>query len=81
LGGFDEQYVIMEDYDFIRKAQSKFKFRISKKSVIVSARKYEKNGFWRIQWANFAAMRAFLRESATPQQIKEEYNKALNLDY
>jgi rSAM/selenodomain-associated transferase 2 len=81
LGGFDEQYVIMEDYDFIRKAQSKFKFGISKKSVIVSARKYEKNGFWRIQLANLAAMRAFLRENATPQQIKEKYTKALNLDY
>lgn len=81
LGGFDEQYVIMEDYDFIRKAQSKFKFGISKKSVKVSARKYEKNGFWRIQLANFAAMRAFLKDNATPEQIKEKYTKALNLDY
>ncbi|MCP9763099.1 TIGR04283 family arsenosugar biosynthesis glycosyltransferase [Lacihabitans soyangensis] len=81
LGGFDEQYVIMEDYDFLRRAQAKFKFGISKKSVIVSARKYEKNGFWRIQLANFAAMRAFLKDNATPQQIKENYTKALNLDY
>lgn len=81
LGGFDEQFVIMEDYDFIRKAQTKFKFGISIKSVKVSARKYEKNGFWRIQLANFAAMRAFLSHNSTPQQIKEKYSKALNLDY
>ena len=81
LGGFDEQYVIMEDYAFIKKAQSKFKFGISKKSVIVSARKYKKNGFWRIQLANFAAMRAFLSENTTPQQIKEKYTKSLDLDY
>jgi hypothetical protein len=71
----------MEDYAFIKKAQSKFKFGISKKSVIVSARKYEKNGFWRIQLANFAAMRAFLSQSATPLQIKEKYTNALDLEY
>lgn len=81
IGGFDEQFVIMEEYDFMRKAQSKFRFGIIPKSVSVSARKYEVNSFWKIQRANLIAMRMFMKGKSTPKQIKDKYTSLLSLKY
>lgn len=81
LGTYDESFVIMEEYDFLRKAMKKFEFGIVKKSVIVSARKYEKNKFWKIQWANFIAMSMFLKGRCSPNEIKDKYTQILNLEY
>ncbi|MCP9768272.1 glycosyltransferase [Lacihabitans sp. LS3-19] len=81
LNGYDENYVIMEEYDFIRRAQKKYKFKIAKNSVSVSARKYENNEFWAIQRANFKAMRMFLNGKYSPQEIKSEYEQKLRLKY
>jgi rSAM/selenodomain-associated transferase 2 len=79
LGGFDENYVIMEDYDFLRRAREFNSFYIVPKSVLISARKYDKNGFWKIQKANFKAMRMFLSGKYSPEQIKNHYSMSLNL--
>lgn len=81
LGHYDEKFVIMEEYDFLRKAKVKYKFGIIKKSVIVSARKYENNKFWKIQWANFMAMRMFINGAYSPNEIKDKYTQILNLEY
>ena len=42
LGGFDERYVIMEEYDFLRKMWKVHRnlFKLIPKEVVVSARKY-----------------------------------------
>jgi rSAM/selenodomain-associated transferase 2 len=81
LGAYDESYVIMEEYDFLRKALGKYKFGIVKKSVIVSARKYENNKFWKIQLANLMAMRMFFKGSYSPKEIKAKYTQILDLEY
>jgi hypothetical protein len=81
LGTYDESFVIMEEYDFLRKAMRKFEFGIVKKSVVVSARKYENNRFWKIQWANFIAMRMFIKGKSSPNEIKKKYTQILNLEY
>jgi rSAM/selenodomain-associated transferase 2 len=81
LGAYDESYVIMEEYDFLRKALGKYKFGIVKKSVIVSARKYENNKFWKIQLANLMAMRMFFKGSCSPKEIKAKYTQILDLEY
>jgi rSAM/selenodomain-associated transferase 2 len=52
LGGFREDYRIMEDYDLIEKIQNATNFRIIQKDAIVSSRKYEDNGYFRVQIAN-----------------------------
>lgn len=52
LGGFREDYLIMEDYDLIEKIQSRGSFRIIPKNALVSARKYDYNGYFRVNFAN-----------------------------
>jgi rSAM/selenodomain-associated transferase 2 len=53
LGGFRNDYLIMEDYDLIQKIQRASQFMIFSKEAIVSARKYEKNSYLRVNFANF----------------------------
>lgn len=53
LGGYRNDYIIMEDYDFIERIQDKASFKIIPKNVTVSARKYEQNNYLKVQIANF----------------------------
>lgn len=78
LDGYNEEYVIMEDFDFIRRARKKVKFKILDKSVLVSARKYEKNSYYTVQRANLIAFLMFYF-GASPQKIKEMYNRRLSV--
>lgn len=52
LGGFRDDFMIMEEYDLIQKIQREVKFKIIPKDVIVSARKYEKNHYLQVNSAN-----------------------------
>lgn len=76
LNGFDEKFVIMEEYDFIIKAKKLAKFKILKKSTLSSARKYEKNGWLKVMIANYIAYKMFVKK-IEPQKIKEYYKAAL----
>ena len=78
LGGFDEYYSIMEDYDFIRRIwKSKIAFKLIKKSVVISTRKYRSNSWLRVQIANGVAVFMFNR-GKHPEEIKKAYRKLLN---
>ncbi|NQX86193.1 MAG: glycosyltransferase family 2 protein [Flavobacteriaceae bacterium] len=51
LGGFDEQFVIYEDINFINKLYDKYNFTVLKKaSITTSARRYKTNGIWKLQY-------------------------------
>lgn len=77
LGGFNERFVIMEDYEIIQRIQKRFSFRIIPKNVIVSSRKYDTNSWLKVQFANFAVfMMYFLNRP--PEQIVALYKKMLN---
>jgi len=52
LGGFREDFMIMEDYDLIQKIQQRSSFKIMPKDAIVSSRKYDENGYFQVQIAN-----------------------------
>jgi len=52
LEGFRNDFMIMEDYDLIQKIQKKAAFRIIPKDVIVSARKYRDNSWFKVNFAN-----------------------------
>lgn len=52
LGGFSDDFLIMEDYDLIQKIQRETSFWIIPKNVIVSSRKYEHNPYFRVNFAN-----------------------------
>jgi rSAM/selenodomain-associated transferase 2 len=50
LNGFDEGLTIYEDNEFINRLYKNSKFTVIQETVITSARKYLKNGIWRLQF-------------------------------
>jgi rSAM/selenodomain-associated transferase 2 len=52
LEGYRDDYVIMEEYELILRARKKYPFRIIPREVLVSARKYDHNGYFRVNLAN-----------------------------
>lgn len=50
LGGFDEGYTIYEDINFINKLYTQKQFTVIQKPIITSARRYRKNGVWKLQF-------------------------------
>ncbi len=77
FGGYDESFVVMEEYDFLRRAMKKYPLRIIPKNVIVSARKYEKNSWFRVQIANITAFTMF-RWGISPCRIRDTYKRLLH---
>lgn len=79
LEGFDPEYVIMEDFDFIRRARKKFKFKIIPKDVVVSARKYEKNSYLKVNLVNLWSYWIFML-GGSPERIKTNYKRWLKFE-
>jgi len=77
LGGFNERYVVMEDFDIIIRIRKMARFCIIPKDVIVSARKYEVNSWLRVQIANLTAFTMFFMKIA-PVRIARTYSRMLN---
>lgn len=76
FGGYDERFVVMEEYDFLQKAMKKHRLRIIPRDVVVSARKYEKNSWLRVQLANATAFTLF-RFRVDPRRIRDTYKRML----
>jgi rSAM/selenodomain-associated transferase 2 len=72
FNGYDLKYVVMEEYDFLRRSRKKYPLRIIPKNVLVSARKYEKNSWLRVQIANTVAFSMF-RLQIDPVRIRDTY--------
>lgn len=77
LGGFEERYVVMEDFDIIVRIRALARFCIIPKDVIVSARKYEENSWLRVQVANLTAFSLFFMNVA-PSRIAQTYKRMLH---
>jgi len=52
VGGFDEYYCVMEDYEIIKALRRQTRFRIVPRDASISARKYDHNSFVRVTFAN-----------------------------
>lgn len=77
LKGFDESKVIMEDYDITtRIKENKGRYKIFKKSALVSARKYDKNNWLAVQKANYRAVKMY-KEGMEPAIIALRYRELL----
>jgi hypothetical protein len=50
IGGYNEEYRFLEDYDLVRRMKKHTHFKVIQEDIITSARKYRKNGVWRLQW-------------------------------
>lgn len=75
-GGYDERHVIMEEYDFLRRTMPRHRLRIVPKYAVVSARKYERNGWLRVQLANMLVFNLW-RIGVAPQRLKRLYKSFL----
>jgi len=76
VGGFSD-IEIMEEYDFFRRARRKgFKYTLIQKDTKVSARKYEKNTYLRVNFENFLAMMKF-KMGVDYRKIKERYSRKI----
>jgi hypothetical protein len=77
LRGFNESFVIMEDYEFIERIQKSYSFHVVPKSIIVSARKYATNSWLRVQLANLTVfMMYFLKRP--PLEMASKYREMLD---
>ena len=79
LNGFDENFVIMEDFDFILRARKQFKFRIVPKDVVVSARKYKLNSYFKVNMVNLYSYWCFMF-GKSPEKIRDNYKTWLTFD-
>ncbi|QKG55772.1 glycosyltransferase family 2 protein [Hymenobacter sp. BRD128] len=77
LGGFNEQFVIMEDFEIIQRIRRVASFHIVPLNVVVSARKYETNGWLRVQLANLTAFAMYFLK-LPPPRIARTYKLLLN---
>lgn len=77
LSGFDERFVIMEDFEIIQRIRRVARFFIAPHAVTVSARKYETNSWLRVQVANLTAFSLFFLK-ASPVRIARTYKAMLN---
>ena len=50
IGTFDERYIIYEDNDLINKLYAKRKFVVIQEWLTTSARRYDENGVWKLQF-------------------------------
>jgi rSAM/selenodomain-associated transferase 2 len=76
LGGYREMK-IMEDYDIIQRIwREKIPFRVIPRAVTVSARKYRKNNYLRVQMANLLVFRMY-RKGATEEAMISRYRAML----
>jgi rSAM/selenodomain-associated transferase 2 len=77
LNGFKADYIIMEDFDLVKRAKKQFRFSILPYSILVSARKYDNNSWLRVQLANSIIVVAW-KLGASQQWMKKRYKKLLH---
>ena len=81
IGGFDEQQVLMEDFEFFdRMKQNGIRYKIIKNDLIVSARKYKSNSYVRVNLSNLLLL--VLYKFGYPSiKLKALHNKLLRTPY
>lgn len=80
LGGYRDDYRIMEDYDLMIRARKIYPFKVIPDDVIVSARKYETNSYLRVQIANLIVFNMF-RLGYSQERMAKAYKWMLNYRY
>lgn len=77
LGGYEEYYTIMEDFELVGRLKKKYNFQVLPKSIVVSARKYETNSWLRVQLANLTVFTLYFFNKS-PDSLKSIYRRMLN---
>jgi rSAM/selenodomain-associated transferase 2 len=77
INGFNNDMLIMEDYDIVKRARVLGKYKIFKKSALVSARKYETNSWLKVQKANKIVVSMY-NNGSSQQAMINKYQELLN---
>lgn len=77
LGGFREDYRIMEDFEFLKRLRDQASFRLIPKNIMISARKYDDNSYARVNIANIIVVMMY-RFGASQETLVNTYKKLLN---
>jgi len=78
IGGFNENFVVYEDNNFIEKLYQKKQFTVIKKWLITSARRYKQCGVWKVQYF-FLRIHLKRRFGACPQELHRFYKQKLEV--
>ena len=74
LGGFDERFIIYEDNDLINKLYARNEFVVIQEWLTTSARRYEANGVWKLQY-HFWAIYVKKWLGASAEELLRYYQK------
>ena len=72
IGGFNEDFMIYEDNDLINKLYERNEFLVINKKLTTSARRYRKNGTWKLQY-HFGAIHVKKWMGASAQELYDYY--------
>ncbi len=75
--GFNGAMKIMEDYEFCVRARQAGNYKIMKGAALISARKYDKNSWLKVQLANYKIVRMY-KTGASQQQRVDSYQALIN---
>jgi rSAM/selenodomain-associated transferase 2 len=76
LGGYRDDYPIMEDFELVKRAKKKGAMRILPAPATVSARKYAANNYWRIQLVHAFVFTAFTL-GVSPLYLRRIYTRTI----
>ena len=81
LEGFDENQVVMEDFEFFeRMKKNKIRYTIIKNDLVVSARKYQHNSYVRVNLSNLLLVTLF-KLGYPPNKLKSLHGKLIRSPY
>lgn len=75
-GGFDESLEVMEDFEYFNRLREELKWEVIPSPLRVSARKYQKNGYIKVQLVNLLVVLAY-RLGVPTAKIKDWYSRQL----
>lgn len=78
IGGYDETMLIMEDYEIIGRARENAAYKIIQKPALVSARKYDKRSWLKVQKANYSIIEMY-KKGASQKAMVDSYKLMLKL--
>ncbi len=80
INGFNDELLLMEDYDIVKRARQHYRYAILKEKVLVSARKYHTNSWIKVQQAHRKIIKMY-RNGANQEALVETYRALLNYRY
>jgi rSAM/selenodomain-associated transferase 2 len=77
MNGYDEQYVIYEDCEFISRLYKDHSFTIIPDYILTSARKYDEIGTWKLQY-HFAVIHFKRSLGLSAEKLHQYYQRHIN---